>query len=123
MAPKVIAASGILVIALCAASSAEVQPVRYSPVDYFKNYALSTCIADGYKAEDVIRDSAAAARGYLELGSLRLEAHTEATSLGREFLKRPYQSISGESLTLMKCIDFYHSKELDLLARKYGHRR
>jgi hypothetical protein len=97
--------------------------VRYSPIEYFKNYALSTCLSQGYKEEQVSKDSAAAARGYLELGSFPLEAHTAAVVLGMEFLKRPYQSISGESLTLMKCIDFYHSKELDQLARKYRHKR
>jgi len=95
------------------------QPKKYSSIQYFKNYALSTCIADGYSSEETIMDASAAARGYLEFGSLPLEAHTEATLLGRKFLKNTYISISGESLVLMKCIDFFHSKELDMIARKY----
>jgi len=96
---------------------------RYSPLEYFKNYALSTCIADGYKSDEVIKDSSAAARGYLELGSLPLEAHTKATLLGRKYLQKEYKSISGEPLTLMKCIDFYHSEDLDRLAKKYRNKR
>jgi Type VI secretion system (T6SS), amidase immunity protein len=123
MASKVSVAASAFAVALGAASSSHAAPTKYSPVEYFKNYALSTCLSDGYKAEEVSKDSAAAARGYLELGGFPLEAHTAATLLGKEFLKRSYESMSGESLTLMKCIDFYHSKELESLARRYRNKR
>jgi hypothetical protein len=122
MAFKVAVAS-IMAVAMIDIASAQNIQKKYSSVEYFKNYALSTCIADGYTSDEVVKDGAAAARGYLEFGSLPLEAHTEATLLGRKFLKREYKSVSGESLTLMKCIDFYHSKELDQLARKYRGKR
>ncbi len=85
----------------------------------FKNYALSTCLADGYKSKEVISDAAAAARGYLEFGELPLEAHTEATLLGRKFLKKTYKSKSGAKLTLMKCLDFVHSQELETIFQKF----
>ncbi len=87
---------------------------------YFKNYAMSTCISDGYQSQEVVSDAAAAARGYLEFGNLPLEAHTEATLLGRDFLKKEYHSKSGASLILMKCLDFYHSEELDLIFKSYN---
>lgn len=92
---------------------------KYSPKEFFKNYALSTCIADGFESKDVVSEAAAAARGYLELGEYPLEAHTEATILGRQFLRKEFKSKSGAKLTLMKCIDFYHSQELEELAKKY----
>jgi len=85
----------------------------------FKNYALSTCLANGYKSKEVISDAAAAARGYLEFGDLPLEAHTEATLLGRNFLKKTYKSKSGAKLTLMKCLDFIHSHELEAIYNKF----
>ncbi len=85
----------------------------------FKNYALSTCIADGYKSKEIISDAAAAARGYLEFGELPLEAYTEATLLGRKYLKKTYKSKVGAKLSLMKCLDFYHSKELEALYQKF----
>ncbi|HYE70342.1 MAG TPA: T6SS amidase immunity protein Tai4 family protein [Aquabacterium sp.] len=97
--------------------------VRSSAADQFRNYALSTCLADGYQADEIKKDAAAAARGYLELGGLPLEAHTEATQLGRDFLKREYASSSGQPLVLMKCIDFYQSPELLTIIRKYMRRR
>ncbi len=121
---KVTVLVGLIFFSFSALGEEEPKRVKYSPIEYFKNYALSTCISDGYSSsQEVAKDAAAAARGYLEFGSFPLEAHTEATLLGREFLKREYKSLTGEPLTLMKCIDFYHSKELDKLARKYRRKK
>ena len=118
--PKALLAVALIVAPLTAAAKDTRARVEYSPVQHLKNFALSTCVADGYKSEEVAKDSRAAAGGYLELGRLPLEAYEAAASLGKQFLAREYQSASGEKLTLMKCIDFFHSKELDQLARKYG---
>ena len=93
---------------------------QYSANEYFKNYALSTCISDGFNGAEVRADAAATARGYLELGDFPLEAHTEATLLGRKYLKKEYKSHSGSNLILMKCIDFYHSIELEDIVKKYN---
>jgi hypothetical protein len=121
MASQVSAAIALLSFAM--AGIAQPVPPKLSAADDFMNYALSTCLADGYKSEEVVKDAAASARGYLEQGGFPLEAHTEATVLGREFLKRDYPSFSGQPLVLMKCLDFYHSKELARLVGKYGKRR
>ena len=121
MASQMSAAIALLTFVITA-STAQAVPPKASPAEDFMNYALSTCVADGYKSEEVVKDAAASARGYLELGGFPLEAHTEATVLGREFLKRDYQSGSGQPLVLMKCLDFYHSKELASLVRKYSKR-
>lgn len=94
--------------------------VPYTPGQYLKNYALSSCIADGYQPKEVVNDAVAASNGYKELGSLDIEAYNAAAVLGRQFLAKRYASQSGEKITLMKCIDFYHSRELDLLVRKYA---
>lgn len=94
-----------------------------SAVQQLKNYALSTCIADGGLGDDTAKDAAAAARGYLEFGDLPLEAHTEATLLGRQFLAREYKSSSGAKMVIMKCIDFYNSPELEKLSLRYSDAR
>jgi hypothetical protein len=60
--------------------------VHYSPGEYLKNFALSVCISDGYKSDEVVKDSLAAAGGYLELGSFPIEAYEEAAALGKKFL-------------------------------------
>ena len=100
----------IITIAIFAgAGYARCESMKYSPGQYLKNFALCTCISEGYKYEEVVKDTSAGAGGYLELGSLPFEAYEEATILGRKFLEKEYKSKSGEKLILMKCIDFYHS--------------
>ncbi|PNU28399.1 type VI secretion protein [Serratia marcescens] len=90
--------------------------IDYSPAEYLKNYALSVCIAEGYSAKEVKND-AAAARGYMEFGDYSLEAHTAVRGLAKEFLAKPYDSMSGE--TMAKCIDLVHSQALQAIIKKY----
>lgn len=120
---RVIAAISVLMlnstyVAHTVAAEPPVHPI-FTPLDHFRNFALSACIAEGYAGQPMAADASAVAAGYLELGSLPLEAHTEAAELARRFLAREYASYSGEPLILMKCIDFYHSRELARLARRY----
>ncbi|MEK0166610.1 T6SS amidase immunity protein Tai4 family protein [Pseudescherichia vulneris] len=100
-------------------SSQAIGHVGYSPEEYLKNYALSTCLAQGYQSEEVTKDASAAARGYVEFGDYSLEAHTAVEKLGKTFLNKKYESQAGEPMTTAKCIDFYHSKELVDLIEKY----
>lgn len=108
----------ILILALQASSSAEAGN-KYSPQANLKNYALSTCIAQGYQSREVKDDAAAAARGYLEFGDYSWAAYTAARELGKTFLAKRYGSQSGEPMTLAKCIDFYHSQQLDNLVKEF----
>jgi hypothetical protein len=94
--------------------------VKYSKAQYLKNFALSVCISDGFKSDEVVKEGSAAAGAYLELGGLPLEAYEEAEGLGKKFLAKDYPSKHGQKLTLMKCIDFFHSKDLEQLVRKYS---
>jgi hypothetical protein len=119
MISRIAAVSAFLVASMLADAVADEARVEYSPIQYLKNFALSVCLANGYRSKEVMKDSLAAAGGYSELGSLPLEAYEKAVTLAKRFLAKKYLSISGEQLTLMKCIDLFHSKELDQLARKY----
>lgn len=92
---------------------------EYTSEQYIKNYALAICTAQGYSDDEVKNDAAAAARGYLEFGDYSLAAHTAVRTLGKEFLSRQYQSQSGQPMTMAKCIDFYHSTELEELIQRY----
>jgi hypothetical protein len=114
----------VAVLALIAASTfadafADEVRVAYSLIEYLKNFALSICLSEGYTSKDVAKDSLAAAGAYSELGSLPFEAYESAEKLAKQFLAKKYVGISGEQMTLMKCIDLFHSKELDRLARTY----
>jgi hypothetical protein len=120
MGSKVIAAIVFLVAPLLVGAEAADVRVPYSAIQYLKNFALSACIAQAYKSDEVVKDSRAAADGYLQLGSFPYEAYEEAALLGKKFLAKEYLSYTGEQLILMKCIDFFHSKELDRLAKRYN---
>lgn len=109
-----------LVVLVCfLLSSQAIGRVGYSPEEYLKNYALSTCLAQGYQAEEVKKDASAAARGYVEFGDYSLAAHTAVEKLGKTFLDKTYGSQAGLPMTMAKCIDFYHSRELADLIRKH----
>ena len=69
---------------------------------------------------EVVNDAVAAANGYKEIGSLDIDACNEVAAVIPKFLPKNYMSQSGEKLSVMKCIDFFNSKELDRLARKYA---
>jgi hypothetical protein len=121
MAAKVISATCLsLALATTSCYGEAVTRKHYTPVQYLKNYALSACIAHGFQSKEIYNDAVAAAKGYKELGSLDIDAYNEASKLGKQFLAKEYLSESGEKLTLMKCIDLFHSRELDRLARRYA---
>lgn len=113
----------LLSLSCWASSDQPAKRVPYTPVQYLKNYALSSCLSYGLEAKDAKVEAGDAAGGYLELGSFGVDAYEEAAALARTFLAKPYQSIHGGKLTVMKCIDLFHSKELDQLARKYDKER
>ena len=116
---RIVAVVTLIVASMPARANAGEARVAYSPVQYLKNFALSVCISDGYASKDLVKDSLAAAGAYSELGSLPFEAYENAETLAKQLLTKTYTSKSGEQLTLMKCIDLFHSKELDRLARTY----
>ena len=92
---------------------------KYTPEQYIKNYALSVCVAKGYSSKEVQDDASAAARGYLEFGDYALSAHRAVIKLVDAFLAKKYASQSGDPMTLPKCIDAYHSAELENIAKHY----
>lgn len=115
METRLIACSLILACGTAAAGPSQ----KYSADQYLRHYALAVCLAKGYHATEVQDDATAAARGYIEFGSYSIETHNETVELAKTFLEREYRSESGQPLTLMKCIDFAHSKELTSLMRRH----
>ena len=127
MATKMIKFCAVLLLTLHSSAYANLEQsvphVPYTPVQYLKNFALSVCLSYGLEAKEAKAEANDASGGYLELGSFSFEAHEEAAALARAFIAKPYQSKHGGKLTVMKCIDLFHSKELDQLAQKYQRQR
>lgn len=53
--------------------------------------------------------------GYFQTSNFSIEAATTVRQYAREFSKKEYRSYGDRDLYVMKCLDFYHSKELDSL--------
>ncbi|MGP2651189.1 MULTISPECIES: T6SS amidase immunity protein Tai4 family protein [Serratia] len=101
----------LLTVAIAATLNANAATkIDYSPAEYLKTTRL---------AKEVKNDAAAAARGYMEFGDYSLEAHTAVRALAKEFLAKPYDSMSGEPMTMAKCIDLVHSQALQAIIKKY----
>lgn len=82
-------------------------------------YALGQCLAATYPGTAIERDARAAAAGYLEFGSLPIEAYEDATALARDAASRAYAGKHGEPLHAMKCLDLLHSPELERLLDRH----
>ena len=91
----------------------------YSPAQFLKNYALSTCLYGGYSDKTVKQDLLTGLNAYKELGKLDIDAYNEAADLAQRFLAKNYTGANGEKIVIMKCVDFFHSQELDSLAQRY----
>lgn len=91
-------------------------PSRAESRILLRNYALAYCLGQGFPAMG--DEARQAAWAYLENGTASTEAHAEVRALAGAFLARSYPSFSGARLDVMKCIDLWHSRELDALVDK-----
>jgi hypothetical protein len=87
----------------------------YSQRDLLKNWALSVCFAKITEDAKTKEDASSTASGYLEFGRQGIEAYDELWELVEKFVSRKYSgsSPSESEFNTMKCIDLFHSAELD----------
>jgi len=89
----------------------------------YKDKVLAACIATAYKGtKDVSRDATYTASALNEWGRYDIDGSTgKMEEIISQFLSRPYHSIHSEEvhLNLLKCIDLYHSKELEAQVKLY----
>ncbi|MFT4171044.1 MAG: T6SS amidase immunity protein Tai4 family protein [Rhodocyclaceae bacterium] len=94
---------------------------EYSQKTLLKNWALSVCLAGVAKDEWHREDANASASAYLEFGRQPIEAYEELRDLASKYEARIYSHSSSvkSELNTMKCIDLFHSKELNALATQW----
>ncbi len=111
----------LLICALAMASQttqAQHMTAKYDQQTLLKNWALSICLAQVAKDERTADDAGLTASAYLEYGKQGLEAYAEIRKLVNKYKDLHYDgSVKGEYNT-MKCIDLFHSKELNLLTSR-----
>ena len=90
----------------------------------YKDLALATCIAQAYSAEKKAAADAGATAAGLESTWTNYDAENGAGAIAKlvhKYLARKYHSIHGPEikLDLLKCLDMYHSKELDAQVKRF----
>lgn len=114
-----------LVVSVATAPAGGDGPVvrKYSQADLLRNYALARCLSQAFPGSPLAPDASASAAGYLERGSVSADAYGEIAKLADEFLAHKYPSLSGQALQTMKCIDLFHSSDLDRVVRRFAPKR
>lgn len=77
-----------------------------------KNYAFCMCLNRTYPKIDSITNDGSPA-GYFELSAYGIPAFEVLDSLALVYSKKSYKSKYNRNLGMMKCLDFYNSKELE----------
>ena len=117
---------------LCAAAAAYAGTDRTSALTRdnatnFKDRALAFCVARGYAGSPAGDDAASTAGIFLDWTYFDPAADDALDGLITRYLQRDYgtpiEGFSEARFALLKCIDLYHSRELDALAGRYLTRR
>jgi hypothetical protein len=82
---------------------------------YFKNWTLSRCLGEITTNTPLNQDALNTASAYLEKSNLPIEAFSSADELVKKFLSRNYSGSIPGSFNIQKCIDLFHSEELEKL--------
>lgn len=99
------------------------QTETYSQATLLKNWALSVCLATVAKDAAEREDANATASAYLEFGHQPIEAYDKLRALAERYANKKYGGSIQADFNTMKCIDLFHSKELNDLAGKLSHRK
>ncbi|MCS0612296.1 type VI secretion system amidase immunity protein Tai4 [Massilia kyonggiensis] len=90
----------------------------YSQMDLLKNWALSTCLATVATDPAQRADANATAGAYMEFGRQAPEAYAALRELAENYAARRYNGSVEGRFDTMKCIDLFHSRELNSLATR-----
>ena len=85
---------------------------HYSQEMLLKNWALSRCLAKSYGDKTVRDDANATASAYLEYGKQPIETYNQLDGLVDKYVSLAYGGSVKSDFNTMKCIDLYHSQEL-----------
>lgn len=90
----------------------------YSQKTLLKNWAFSVCLAQVSNDSGTKADANATASAYLEFGRQRIEAYDALRKIVDQYASRKYGGSVHSEFNAMKCIDLFHSKQLENLTRE-----
>lgn len=105
------------------AAQAHLPPVAKRPYGQnYKDAALIYCMTAAFPNTPALNNDASyTMSGINEWTSANMDGNDALAALAKKYLAREYHSVHGPQvkLQMLKCLDFYHSKELDALTKKY----
>lgn len=93
---------------------------KYSQKTLLKNWALSRCLGKVYVDGKSAEDANASASAYLEFGRQPIQVYEAVSVIVNKYVNKKYAGSLPSEFNTMKCIDLFHSKELDVLSSKYS---
>lgn len=93
---------------------------KYSQKLLLKNWALSRCLGQVYPNSKSADDANASASAYLEFGRQPIQVYEALSVIVDKYANKNYSGSVRAEFNTMKCIDLFHSKELDALSTKYS---
>lgn len=108
----------LLLLVSSVSSTATPQTSKYSQKTLLKNWALSICLAQINQDERMSKDAASTAGAYLEFGRQDLSVYEEIRTVVAKYVSLQYGGSVPSQFNTMKCIDLFHSSELDRLTTK-----
>ena len=112
---RLIVISGTVVLALAQAQAQSGDASQYSQKTLLKNWALSRCLGQVYADPKTKEDANATASAYLEFGRQPVEAYDALSELVNKYANQKYTGSVKSEFNTMKCIDLFHSRELEEL--------
>jgi hypothetical protein len=104
----------LLGFALAASESSAARP---DAVALRKDWAFARCLAKTASGQPAGDDAAKSAAALLERAAGRMEIFEGLERLAARYAARPYAGSNGTGYGTLKCLDLYHSRELDRAAR------
>ncbi|NHZ91741.1 hypothetical protein F2P45_22435 [Massilia sp. CCM 8733] len=124
---KIALTFGALLLSFClpsiAGTSNVMAPSRTNAENY-KDRALAACISNAYKGSPAGDDASVTTSVFLEWTYYDFDKGNPATErLAEQYLRRdytnPFEAYVGAEFKLLKCLDMFHSKELNEQVRQY----
>ncbi|MCI3943233.1 type VI secretion system amidase immunity protein Tai4 [Pseudomonas syringae] len=118
--------SCLALAALAAPSTSSPQGMERTYEQNYKDMVLATCIANAYKGDkSTAMDAGSSVTALREWAYYDLEKSPDAVkALIDQYLARHYTNplveseVKGVKFDLLKCLDLYHSKELNALVKE-----
>ncbi|AXV78433.1 hypothetical protein CJO79_01235 [Ralstonia solanacearum] len=114
----------VLYSSLTAIAANSITATRRTNAENYKDRALAACLSAAYKGSEAGVDADVTKNVFLEWTYYDEDKGNRATDqLVETYLRRDYanpmEGYAGAKFELLKCLDMYHSQELDEQVRKF----